>query len=311
MSNIKFLKPVLSFFFFISCCFCKPSHSSRGIAIYWGQNGFEGSLSATCATGRYAYVNIAFLVKFGNGQTPELNLAGHCNPAANTCTHFGAQVKTCQRRGIKVMLSLGGAIGNYSIGSREDAKMVADYLWNNFLGGKSSARPLGDAVLDGIDFNIELGSPQHWDDLVRFLSNFSHRGRKVYITGAPQCPFPDDLMGSALKTRLFDYVWVMFYNNPPCQYTSGDTQSLFHSWKTWTTSVTAQKIFLGLPAAPEAAGGGYIPADVLVSQILPTVKKSRKYGGVMLWSKFWDDKNGYSSSIVARVLMMKHIASLF
>ena len=68
----------------------------------------------------------------------------------------------------KVMLSLGGAIGNYSIGSREDAKMVADYLWNNFLGGKLSARPLGDAVLDGIDFNIELGSPQHWDDLVRY-----------------------------------------------------------------------------------------------------------------------------------------------
>lgn len=140
-----------------------------------------------------------------------------------------------------------------------------------------------------------------FENLDRFLSNFSYRGRKVYITGAPQCPFPDDLMGSALKTRLFDYVWVMFYNNPPCQYTSGDTQSLFHSWKTWTTSVTAQKIFLGLPAAPEAAEGGYIPADVLVSQILPTVKKSRKYGGVMLWSKFWDDKNGYSSSIVARV----------
>ena len=63
MSNIKFLKPVLSFFFFISCCFCKLSHPSRGIAIYWGQNGFEGSLSSTCATGRYAYVNIAFLVE--------------------------------------------------------------------------------------------------------------------------------------------------------------------------------------------------------------------------------------------------------
>lgn len=65
------------------------------------------------------------------------------------------------------MLSLGGGIGNYSIGSREDAKVVTDYLWNNFLGGKSSSRPLGDAVLDGIDFNIELGSPQHWDDLAR------------------------------------------------------------------------------------------------------------------------------------------------
>ncbi|XP_024007186.1 acidic endochitinase isoform X2 [Eutrema salsugineum] len=270
MSNIKFLKPVISFIFVISCYFSKPSAASRGIAIYWGQNGNEGNLSATCATGRYAYVNVAFLVKFGNGQTPELNLAGHCNPAANTCTHFGSQIKDCQSRSIKVMLSLGGGIGNYSIGSREDAKVVADYLWNNFLGGKSSSRPLGDAVLDGIDFNIELGSPQHWDDLARFLSKFSHRGRKVYLTGAPQCPFPDRLMGGPLNTRLFDYVWVQFYNNPPCQYTS-------------------------------AAGSGYIPPDVLISQILPILKKSRKYGGIMLWSKFWDDKNGYSSSVLASV----------
>ncbi|KAG7556293.1 Glycoside hydrolase family 18 catalytic domain [Arabidopsis suecica] len=302
MTNINLIKHVIYFLFFISCFLTKPSDASRGgIAIYWGQNGNEGNLSATCATGRYAYVNVAFLVKFGNGQTPELNLAGHCNPAANTCTHFGSQVKDCQSRGIKVMLSLGGGIGNYSIGSREDAKVVADYLWNNFLGGKSSSRPLGDAVLDGIDFNIELGSPQHWDDLARSLSKLSHRGRKVYLTGAPQCPFPDRLMGSALNTRRFDYVWIQFYNNPPCSYTSGNTQNLFDSWSKWTTSITAQKIFLGLPAAPEAAGSGYIPPDVLTSQILPTLKKSRKYGGVMLWSKFWDDKNGYSSSILANV----------
>ncbi|AED93255.1 Acidic endochitinase [Arabidopsis thaliana] len=302
MTNMTLRKHVIYFLFFISCSLSKPSDASRGgIAIYWGQNGNEGNLSATCATGRYAYVNVAFLVKFGNGQTPELNLAGHCNPAANTCTHFGSQVKDCQSRGIKVMLSLGGGIGNYSIGSREDAKVIADYLWNNFLGGKSSSRPLGDAVLDGIDFNIELGSPQHWDDLARTLSKFSHRGRKIYLTGAPQCPFPDRLMGSALNTKRFDYVWIQFYNNPPCSYSSGNTQNLFDSWNKWTTSIAAQKFFLGLPAAPEAAGSGYIPPDVLTSQILPTLKKSRKYGGVMLWSKFWDDKNGYSSSILASV----------
>jgi len=299
MASLKQISLLLLFPLFL-ISLSKSSHAA-GIAIYWGQNGNEGSLSETCATGRYAYVNVAFLVKFGNGQTPELNLAGHCNPAANTCTHFGSQVKDCQSRGIKVMLSLGGGIGNYSIGSRDDAKVVADYLWNNFLGGKSSSRPLGDAVLDGIDFNIELGSPQHWDDLASSLSKFSNRGRKVYLSGAPQCPFPDRLMGSALNTKLFDYVWIQFYNNAPCQYTSGNTKSLLDSWNTWTTSITAEKIFLGLPAAPEAAGSGYIPPDILISQILPTLKKSKKYGGVMLWSKFWDDKNGYSSSIFARV----------
>ncbi|WZZ12332.1 hypothetical protein YC2023_105421 [Brassica napus] len=259
MSNIKFPKHVLFFVFLLIFLLNQSSDAYGGIAIYWGQNGNEGNLSSTCATGRYAYVNVAFLVKFGNGQTPELNLAGHCNPAANTCTHFGSQVKDCQSRGIKVMLSLGGGIGNYSIGSREDAKVVANYLWNNFLGGKSSSRPLGDAVLDGIDFNIELGSPQYYDDLARFLSKYGVRGRKVYLTGAPQCPFPDRLMGSALDTELFDYVWVQFYNNAPCQYTSG------------------------LPAASQAAGSGYIPPDILISQILPTLKESKKYGVPSVW----------------------------
>lgn len=123
----------------------------------------------------------------------------------------------------------------------------------------------------------------------------------MYLTGAPQCPFPDRLMGSALNTTLFDYIWVQFYNNAPCQYTSGNSERLFDSWNTWTTLVTTKKIFLGLPAAPEAAGSGYIPPDVLISQILPTLKKSGKYGGIMLWSKFWDDRNGYSSSIFASV----------
>ena len=163
-------------------------------------------------------------------------------------------------------------------------------------GGQSSSRPLGAAVLDGIDFDIEGGSTQHWDDLARSLSAYSTQSKKVYLTAAPQCPYPDAHLGDALKTGLFDYVWVQFYNNPQCQYTSGSITNLENSWKQWTTDVAATKIFLGLPASPEAApSGGFIPASVLTSQVLPAINSSAKYGGVMLWSKYYD--NGYSSSI--------------
>ncbi|KAL8049536.1 hypothetical protein ABFX02_06G025900 [Erythranthe guttata] len=277
--------------------------AASGIAVYWGQNGNEGTLAQTCATGRFSYVNIAFLNKFGGGQTPELNLAGHCNPSTNSCRVVSDGIRACQSRGIKVMLSIGGGIGNYSLSSTQDARDFSLYLWHNFLGGGggSAARPLGDAVLDGIDFDIELGTPLYYDDLVKFLKWFSRRGRKVYVTGAPQCPFPDRLLGAALNTSLFDYVWVQFYNNPPCQYTSGNTVNLKNSWLRWTSSVKAGKIFLGLPAAPQAAGSGFIPADVLTAEILPVIRKSRKYGGVMLWSKYWDDRSGYSTSIVKSV----------
>ncbi|XWS61267.1 hypothetical protein CRYUN_Cryun07bG0111500 [Craigia yunnanensis] len=292
-------KPTL-FFLLLVLALIETSHAG-GVAIYWGQNGDEGTLTDTCATGRYAYVNIAFLVKFGNGRTPEINLAGHCNPASNGCTAISNGIRSCQSRRIKVMLSIGGDAGSYSLASRADAKNVADYLWNNFLGGKSSTRPLGGAVLDGIDFAIVVGSTQYWDDLARYLSAYSNKRRKVYLTAAPQCPFPDRFLGSALNTGLFDYVWIQFYNNLPCQYTSGNTKNLVNSWNRWTSSINAGKIFLGLPAAPAAAGSGYIPPNVLTSQIIPVIKRSAKYGGVMLWSKFFDDRNGYSATIVKSV----------
>ncbi|KAH0755139.1 hypothetical protein KY290_025409 [Solanum tuberosum] len=264
-----------------------------GIVIYWGQNGNEGSLASTCASNNYAIVNIAFLVVFGNGQTPVLNLAGHCNPSVGGCTRLSNDIRACQSRGIKVMLSLGGGVGSYSLSSANDARNVANYLWNNYLGGQSTSRPLGDAILDGIDFDIERGTTQHWDELARALSGFSQQ-RKVYLTAAPQCPFPDSWLNGALSTGLFDYVWVQFYNNPPCQYSGGSAENLKSYWNKWT-AIQAGKIFLGLPAAPGAAGSGFIPSDVLVSQILPAISGSPKYGGVMLWSKFYD--NGYSSAI--------------
>ncbi|KAK9280228.1 hypothetical protein L1049_013915 [Liquidambar formosana] len=265
--------------------------SSAGvISIYWGQNSQEGSLADACNTGNYAIVNIAYLSSFGNNQAPKINLAGHCDAASNGCTGLSNDIRACQSRGIKVMLSIGGDSGSSSL------SQVANYLWNNFLGGQSSSRPLGDAILDGIDFDIVVGSTQYWDDLAKALAEFKQQ-RTVYLTAAPQCPFPDKWLGDALATGLFDYVWVQFFNNPPCQY-SGNADNLKNAWNQWTT-IKAGQIFLGLAAAPGAAGSGYIPPDVLVSQVLPSIKASPKYGGVMLWSKQYD--NGYSSTIKPNV----------
>lgn len=68
--------------------------------------------------------------------------------------------------------------------------------------------PLGPAVLDGIDFgivhDIEDGPKQYSRDLAKFLKWYNP---KVYITIAPQCPFPDVWIGNSLTTGLFDFVW--------------------------------------------------------------------------------------------------------
>ncbi|XP_037409745.1 acidic endochitinase-like [Triticum dicoccoides] len=267
-----------------------------GIAVYWGQNDGEVSLAKTCASGNYKFVVVAFLPKFGKGQKPELNLAGHCDPSSGGCKILSKDIHSCQRRGVKVLLSLGGADGSYGLSSRGDARQVAMYLWNTFLGGtRSSSRPLGDAVLDGIDFDIEKGGSKFWGDLARDLKNLD---KGVLLSAAPQCPFPDQWDDGAIRTGLFDFVWVQFYNNPECQISAGPGAFLA-AWKRWE-SLPIGKLFLGLPASKDAAGTGFVPAGKLKS-VLPLIKGTPKYGGVMLWAKFYDDHTGYSSAIKGHV----------
>ncbi|KAL6615830.1 hypothetical protein ACP70R_038100 [Stipagrostis hirtigluma subsp. patula] len=275
---------------------------TASIAVYWGQDASEGTLRDTCSTGLYAYVNVAFLSTFGGGRSPVLNLAGHCDPPSGTCASLSADIASCQSAGVKVLLSIGGgALGGYNLSSPSDARGLATYLWDNFLGGTSATRPLGDAVLDGVDLDIESPSP-YYADLARNLTSLykgDTRSRAYLLTAAPQCPYPDASLAAALATGLFDHVWVQFYNNPPCQYASGDASVLQSAWRQWTASLPSATVFLGLPASPGAAGSGFVDTDTLASQVLPAVEGAPNYGGIMLWSRSYDKDSGFSVKLQA------------
>ncbi|KAF7814274.1 G-type lectin S-receptor-like serine/threonine-protein kinase CES101 isoform X1 [Senna tora] len=287
-------------FFLLPLLFLIKIATTDADAVYWGQNFHEGNLKDTCATGRYSIVVISLLHRFGNGQIPQLYLPGHCNPSSSSsssssssgCTVLHTDIKYCQKQEIKVMLSIGGGFGTYNLSSSKEALNLSDYLWNNFLGGNSSSRPLGDAILDGIDFDIESSTP-YLDDLARDLKSHPN----VYLSASPQCLFPDSILRSALDTGLFDYVWAKFYNNPSCEYTETNHDSFVNKWNQWTTSLKNAKILLGLPASPAASISGYIAADLFVSKVFPVVNKSSNYGGVMLWSRYDDKVSGYSTVI--------------
>ncbi|CAH1448129.1 unnamed protein product [Lactuca virosa] len=237
------------------------SSNAGGISIYWGQNGNEGTLADTCSTGNYEYVNVAFLSSFGKGRTPVLNLAGHCDPSSNGCTKLTElrhQILPSKRS------------QDHSFHRWCGWELFPSFCWRRETNGK------------------------HWDDLAKYLSAYSKRGKKVYLTA-------DAWLGTALQTGVFDYVWVQFYNNPQCQYSSGNINRIKDSWKQWTSNIPAKKIFLGLPAATDAAGSGFISVSDLTRKILPAIKGSNKYGGVMLWSRYYDDQSRYSSSIKSHV----------
>ncbi|KAF3625643.1 hypothetical protein FXO38_24645 [Capsicum annuum] len=148
-------------------------------------------------------------------------------------------------------------------------KPLSDLGRNNFLGGKSSSRPLGDAILDGIDFDIKGGTNKHWDNLARFSLHTENTLRSLRSLSC----------------------------------LTGDIGNLESEWKQWI-SIPAKRLFLGLPAAVAAAGSGFIPAYDLTKQVLPAIKGSAKYCGVTLWCKYYDDQTGYSVSIKGKELVI-------
>jgi chitinase len=81
-----------------------------------------------------------------------------CNPTDSgafpgttlaNCQFLTAGIQACQAAGKIVTLSLGGASGGAVLSSDAQGRAFADTIWNLFLGGSSSTRPFGAAVLDG------------------------------------------------------------------------------------------------------------------------------------------------------------------
>jgi chitinase len=80
------------------------------------------------------------------------------------------------------------------------------------LGGKGKNRPFGDAILDGVDLDIEGGSATGYAAFVTQLRTHfdSDKTKKYMITGAPQCVFPDGYLGDTISKVPFDALYVQF-----------------------------------------------------------------------------------------------------
>ncbi|KAL1636679.1 hypothetical protein SLS58_009666 [Diplodia intermedia] len=81
-------------------------------------------------------------------------------PGLAWCPELGRQVQTCQTRGKKVFLSIGGGGSNttLSFDDAADARRAAVMLWSLFGQGDPHGpdmRPLGEAAVDGFDFEKE------------------------------------------------------------------------------------------------------------------------------------------------------------
>ncbi|KAF9109270.1 Chitinase 1 [Mortierella sp. AM989] len=278
--------------------------SKSNVVNYWGQNsvsysgGSEEGLAEYCKDDTIDILVIAFVSKIQNG-VPVLSLANHCSgtfPGTSLlrCPEIGQDIKACQARGKAVLISIGGASGSYSLPDAQSGKAFADQMWDIFLGGSSTTRPFGDAILDGVDLDLESGQNAGYVAFVQSLRDkFAsaataaavESSRNYYITAAPQCPYPDKATEDALASSWFDFVWVQFYNNYCGVQNFGSSNFNFETWNRWATTISLNKdvkILLGVPGGPGAAGSGVIDAEQLV-RILSSVRSYSNFGGVMMW----------------------------
>lgn len=259
------------------------------LALYWGQNSAltQQSLGYYCQNTEASIFLVSFLNDFGVATTG-MNLANACGTTFEDstmlhCPTVASDIALCQSLGKKVVLSLGGAYGNYGFSSDTQATEFADYLWNAFGGGNSTERPFDSVKVDGFDLDIENGNPTGYAALItRLRALFATDSTKTYtISGSPQCAFPDASLGDALSSSWFDYVFIQFYNND-CQ-VSGNAFN-YDTWANWAATTSANsnvQLFVGVPGS-SAAGSGYATPSVLSDKVTPLFSNAN-FGGISVW----------------------------
>ncbi|KAJ2612502.1 Chitinase 2 [Coemansia sp. RSA 1804] len=274
-------------------------------ASYYGQNSARNQkrLGEYCKDAIEDVIVLAFMNGFPNIL---LNFANACETTFDGssllhCPNIAKDIKYCQSQGKIVVISMGGASGAYGFLDDSDASSFADTVWNMFFKGTASQRPFDDAVLDGIDLDIEGGSNNGYTAFIsRLRSHYaSDPSKRYYIASAPQCPFPDAYLGSTLNSAWFDMVYVQFYNNY-CGLNAYPTWFNYDDWDNWakTKSVNKNvKIFIGAPGSPSAASFGYVDGSTLSNIYNDVRAKYTSLGGIMTWDVSQARTSGLASSI--------------
>ncbi|KAK3146650.1 hypothetical protein QOZ80_3BG0269430 [Eleusine coracana subsp. coracana] len=244
------------------------------LTVFWGRNKNEGTLREACDTGLYTTVIISFYSLFGHGRYWG-DLSGH------PMNGIGDDIKHCQSMNILVLLSIGGTGNDYSLPSSQSANDVTDNLWNTHLSGRRTGvfRPFGDAVLDGIDFFVDNGGADHYDELAWRLNWYGRYGggkKALHLTATPRCGFYDDAN---------------------CSYNHAGLKGVMEQWNKWTAKYPRSSVYLGLVAANVPGKNDMVNLKQLYYDLLPNVQKAANYGGVMLWDRFYDKQTGYGKAV--------------
>lgn len=282
--------------------------SGRVLTGYW-QNFDNG---ATClrlsdVPEEYNIICISFAEATGNPGEITFVLDSKLSQALGgyTVSDFKADVNTAHGKGQKVILSIGGEVGNVIINSPDAAKNFAD----------SAYALMQEYGFDGIDIDLEHGIDV--DNLANALHQLAEKaGPGFILTMAPQTMDIYTYDATYLKlaracSNILTIMNTQYYNSGGmpgyggANYNQGTIGFLTALATTQLESgLRPDQVGLGLPATTRAAGGGYQdPANVaaaIESLVYGTEaggftppKAYNNIRGAMTWSINWDADNNY------------------
>ncbi|KAJ3405468.1 hypothetical protein CcCBS67573_g05469 [Chytriomyces confervae] len=287
---------------------------ANGVDIVLGVNNrktapteYQRGLSYYCATGYYDIINLAFLniygggnnrfqITFGSFSDPKLRdgtyiyqgLGTETNTETSVATfiELGKQIKECQAKGVKIVMSLGGdRISAYTY-VPGDGVAYANLWYNMFLEGNGPIRPFGPGVvLDGIELDVEKNdNPAVWNaEMISFITTLRTLSPKTEIAIVPQC-FLNGVQNKDLNVGdvitetadKIDYLIIQYYNNPQCTYPFDFN---FGKWK----ALYKGPMLVGLAGDwTSAISGGFLEPGPLQA-VYDMLKADDQFGGFSVY----------------------------
>uniref|UniRef100_A0A7M5X840 GH18 domain-containing protein n=1 Tax=Clytia hemisphaerica TaxID=252671 RepID=A0A7M5X840_9CNID len=256
---------------------------------YWGDNssGSEKELKYYCDLDIYDTIILMQLSQNDHAVNkdglPSLNFANHCNNNPlltedynynlyKRCPLIEDHIRHCQRKGIKMLLNVGGP-GSQYIGwnSKKHAYDDAFLWWNLFFGGDESPkiRTFGSVRLDGLNLHLVASRKDYVIDFIenmRFLMTKRNATKQYVLTVSPDC-YTLDIRAAfiydaiTIATNSFDAFFVDFAHQN-CYLSSKDFVSYFNKW----TSLLRGKqpdLYLTLSGSDQGSQRNFIqPQDV-------------------------------------------------
>nr|WP_255430014.1 chitinase [Streptomonospora sp. PA3] len=279
----------------------------RWLTGYW-HNFDNGSTTMPISEVPSAYNLIAVAFAGNKAGTPggiTFDVAGG-ELGGYTNQQFKEDVAAVQAEGRKVVLSIGGQNGHVDVTDSAEAANFAD----------SAYALMQEFGFDGIDIDLEHGmNARYMEEALRSLR--AKAGSDLIITMAPQTI---DFQAPSyayyqLAQNIGDILTIVnmqYYNSGSmlgCDqqvYSQGTVDFLTaQACIQLELGLRPDQVGLGLPATPDAAGGGYQPASNVI-RALDCLEQGRNcgaftpsepygpIGGAMTWSINWDATNGYA-----------------